>query len=484
VDLSDAQHDVPHGEVELLATPASLAPQAISQEEASVCMDDDTKYCLARAILEVSGQRLHIAVFDEPDAPSAAFSVNNLLIIACTCAQDTKMYFSLRLDDESLKHPLQPEEYHLLEPDARTLLLQRILGSLELCKSLKSDGSREQRLVVQPALISEVPMLVPDRSGVLQPSTEVDQGPLTNQDASDMAKLAIMHAADMHTKDIQALPPVQNLPTSEPHCSVSESESAELLVGSSIAASGEILESCPDRDFVLLASKEKRFGSTSVDISLRACAARSFYMGCLQRSSCGNKPDGLTLKVQIPSTGEPTRVYFEHRVLEGEPVVVSMAQQSFPHQIEVVISDPRSHEELCVAARDDAIMPLTERSIRQRMGEALEQLLVLGTLGQAGSFDFCQKSPVGRELWPTEFTERALQQIVPVVSFDFLSAAEDMPEDLKCAHEIIFSCSRYILNPSVASLAQKSGHSPFTRCTSCQVNPRQEDFQARIRFAY
>merc|ERR1719262_62014 len=163
-------------------------------------------------------------------------------------------------------------------------------------------------------------------------------------------------------------------------------------------------------------------------------------------------PCGDTFEVQIPSMGDPTRVYLEHRMLDGVPVLVAMAQQPFPHEVQVIVMDTQTQQELPFAARDSSILPLMERSLKERFSEAMEQFVRYGSLGEAGSGASHYKEQfVGRELLPANFTDRALQDIIPVVRVHFEQLAHEIPRDQVSKRDLLYGCSRYVVSPEILS---------------------------------
>lgn len=63
---------------------------------------------------EVGPWPMQIDIYDEPDAPEAAFHINNILIVARDLMRS--IYFSVRFHDKDMQPNLLPEEKSLLDP--------------------------------------------------------------------------------------------------------------------------------------------------------------------------------------------------------------------------------------------------------------------------------------------------------------------------------------------------------------------------------
>jgi len=209
-------------------------------------------------------------------------------------------------------------------------------------------------------------------------------------------------------------------------------------------------------DVVLLGQREEEFGETTVQISLYNDAhAHAHVFELLQRGEGDDA--GAAFEARIPTDGEPARVYIEHRIFAGEPVLVCVTQQAFPHEVAATVYDPKSHQELHIEARDDAILPLVARSIRDRFGDAATQLMRFGSLGPQGSSDLYRKVDVGREIFPPDFVERALQNHVPVLNVNFSRLAHEVPSELVLSRELLFSCTRYVVDASKRNAFLETG---------------------------
>merc|ERR1719262_917537 len=167
-------------------------------------------------------------------------------------------------------------------------------------------------------------------------------------------------------------------------------------------------------------------------------------------------PSNEKFEVQIPSAGDPTRVYLEHRMLDGVPVLVAMSQQPFPHEVQVIVMDTQSQQEMPFAARDSSILPLMERSLKERFSEAMEQFIRYGSLGDAGSgASHYKESTLGREFLPAIFQDRALQDVIPVVRVHFEQLAHEIPRDQVSKRDLLYGCSRYVVSSEILA-KQKS----------------------------
>jgi len=219
--------------------------------------------------------------------------------------------------------------------------------------------------------------------------------------------------------------------------------------------SGESDQIAGTDDQMLLVRERTQLGDVDVELTLRKSIDDHAQIFALRRF--GDAPTGQEsspgLEVQIPASGEPTRAYLEYRMFNGEPLIVAMAQQGFPHEVKVIAYNLKSHEELSISARDDAISPLIERSARERLSDSLEQLVKFGSLGASGIPKLCRCVASGREMFPSDFVVRSLQRHVPVVSVKFAQLAYEVPTELVTSRELLFSCSRYVVGPCVAEAA-------------------------------
>jgi len=195
----------------------------------------------------------------------------------------------------------------------------------------------------------------------------------------------------------------------------------------------------------LLASSLETFGDVDVELTLRADHGGSAHVFSLK--TVGGAAHGFD--VQIPAGGDPTRTYLEYRVFDGMQLIVSMRQQAFPHEVQAIVFDIKSHEQLTLVARDDEILPLIERSARERLCDQIEQLVKFGSLGVAGSPELYRPAASGREIFPSDFVTRALQRQIPVVNVNIGQLTHEVPSELVTSRDLLYSCSRYVISPDL-----------------------------------
>lgn len=438
-----------------------LAPQVLTQEQAVQCCADGSRFCMLRAERKLAGRPFDVRIIDEPDAPNAPFQIHNFLVIA----QDTArgLYFSLRLNDKVLQHPLLPEEQHLVEPEHRTALLERVICSLDVCRSYSgsSAGGAEggsgggERLVMQPFRTGEVAPLVPDGKGTLRPRL-LGPEPLGSTSAGSQGALLAIESGTSNSREGDA----QLASTTTPAAAAPPPpEDARQRSSAAVHIGGCLLEGPPP---VLEAGqsaveRRARLGGADLELSLRTDADAHTLTLC--RVDDDATVGRQVLEVQIPAHGEPTRIYLEHRTLGNASVVVAMAQQAFPHEVQAIVFDAASHEEADLVLSDGAIVPFVERSARERLCDAVEQILKFGALGPTSLGD-CRPVASGREMFPSDLTSRALQCHVPVVQVNFSQLAHEVPSELVGCRELVFSCSRYVLNSGLLATAAAPGKAP------------------------
>lgn len=430
-----------------------LAAQALSQEDAVRYMADPRRFCLLRAPRTLGGLPFDIRIYDEPDAPDAAFLINNLLVIASDTTRG--IFFTHRLNDKSMQHPLLPEEQHLVEPENRTALLKRIVESIDLCTSVGQHGSVGDRLVMQSFRIDTLPPLVPDKDGTLvpsMPSGPTDVGlPSVKEEVptktADQGETIAGEPAAASAASIERLDAAETTPLVE----TPAGSLAVLYIGGCALAEKDSSSSETAVATTVLATSRETLGDAEVELTLRTDPGVSVHVFSFRMvGEMGVGPE-KGFEVQIPAGGDPTRAYLEYRVFEGTQLIVSIRQQAFPHEVQATVFDIKSHEQLTIVARDDAILPLIERSARERLSDLVEQLVKFGSLGTTGCPELYRPVASGREIFPSDFITRALQRHVPVVSINFGQLAHEVPSEMVTSRDLLYSCSRYVISPDLVS---------------------------------
>eukprot|EP00929_Paragymnodinium_shiwhaense_P009571 TRINITY_DN11378_c0_g1_i8.p1 TRINITY_DN11378_c0_g1~~TRINITY_DN11378_c0_g1_i8.p1 ORF type:complete len:2407 (-),score=647.18 TRINITY_DN11378_c0_g1_i8:186-7406(-) len=477
-----------------VATAAGLliAPQVLSQDEAAELVQDaSTNQFLVLRCCRPMGERHYpadVRIYDEPDAPEAAFLVNNLLVVVYTQG----IFFSMRLHDNALQQPLLPEEMHMLDPDNRLALLDRIFGSLDVCQTAGQHGGTYDRLVMQPFLTAEVPKFSPDESGVLvaagkkgfsppptpavsppnkpappeeekgekgrrstqkrttmlldnrlrdvtvEKTEEEGQGGESNEESKTEAKpMQFLEIPDLRTSPLS--PPPGPAPS-------------VVYVGAHVPEGSGTAEMASDwmqPTRKRLANRRQPFGEANVEAALLIDVEAHSHILQLRQYNDHEAFTGEVLEVQVPASDCQSRMYMEHRMFAGEPIIVCISQQPFPHEVRAVIFDPKSHEEIDFKASDQAIVMLIERSVREAFFVSLEQMLKYGSLGHVGSGHFRVVNS-GREIFPFDFTARALRRHVPVVLTKFVQLAHEAEGGAPVVtRDLVFACTRYVVGNSM-----------------------------------
>lgn len=468
VDKGQGDQRIHHQSFTTPSVHALLAPQVLLQDGAAQYINDVNRFCVLRAErpLGEQGNIGELWIFDEPDAPDSACLINNLLIIVCVQG----VYFSTRLHDNVLQHSLVQDEMYLLDPHHRRDLLVKVFNSMDISKTTSPQGLCE-RLVMQPFLTTKAQRFQTDSTGTLRAVTDAEvnlgcskalaltaggggeegsEGMLALSDAAEMQGAAAggagpeaARAAPLALVDVYEAKPglaPRAVQIGGRNIARADAEGSSSIGEASPAFSPPVI---PSR--VQLAQRRAQFADHRVDLTLYKDSQAHVFV--LRQLDSDDALTGCELEVQIPAHAEHLRIYLEHRTFDGDPVIVAMEQQPFPHEVRAVLYDPRSSEEVQIAARDDMIMPFTERSVRERLSDALDKLAKEGALDVAGNPPQFRNVSIGREIFPSVFTSRALQQHVPVVTVNFAQLCHDVPGKEVISRELLFSCSRYVVSP-------------------------------------
>jgi hypothetical protein len=393
-----------------------LARQLLSQADAAKYFTDDyfgNNYLLVKTGRKLDFMSLEIRIFNEPTAPEAMLSVSNLLVIGF-CAE-LEAYYSLRLNDKALMHTLLPEERFMLQPEHQAELLERVIQSLDLCYAKDESGVSGTHIVMQPYRT------------IGQDSEKEKTQALENKAWKPMLALGDAESDARPATPLLAAPATGAPPQA-------------------VEIGGHRVNDFSDerRNAKLLRKGTGQLGKAEVQMTLESSCDGFSHVFSLHH------PSNEKFEVQIPSMGNPTRVYIEHRMLDGVPVLVAMAQQPFPHEVQAIVVDTQTQEELPFAARDSSILPLMERSLKERFSEAMEQFIRYGCLGDAGSgASHYKEQTLGREMLPANFTDRALQNIIPVARVRFEQLAHEIPRDQVAKRDLLYGCSRYVVGPEI-----------------------------------
>lgn len=409
----------------------SASAQLLTQGQAAAYVADENRFCLLQASRRLGSTNVDIIIFEEPEAPEAAFNLNNLLVIGFDAARG--FYYSIRLNDDSLRSALAKESDgsdELLEPLLnRSALLQRLICNLDL---VHLGSSESNRLVLQSHCTGEIGVLALDGTGIFRP----------RKDQPAEALLALGDAAGRHGGNpVDEHYGQQLLPITEE--SALQDCSDEICIGAFLFD----MTSFNVQGAPLLAERVGKLGGVDFRLTLQEdlnirCQTLTLFSAADPPTTCEIEK-GLVM--QLPSAGAQNMWYLEHRCLCGLPVVAALFKQSFPHEVQASILDPKSQEELCLTASDDAIFPFIERSLRDRLSFCVEQLVKFGALPQVAGV---RQSNCGHEIIPVDPRDRALQQSIILVHANISSEADYFFDDEFCPlTEMIFSCVRYVVAP-------------------------------------
>jgi len=324
-----------------------------------------------------------------------------------------------------------------LEPENRSALLERILLSLDL-ETLGTGGGERLVLQSQP-VISSVGLLRSDGAGTLRPvdleaataaGTILALADATNRSQGSAGSTRLpSHALPALPAVAEEDPPQELIYLPEGHVGCFAVESPDVIDGR------------------VLGQKEAKVGNLEIEMVLKADSGGHSHVLIVRCLSS----DEQALAVQIPAEGEPTRAYLEHRKLAQTNVIVSVVHQAVPHEVRAIVFDPITQEEAQLIVASESIMPLVERSTRERLSDASELMAQLGALHQSGEFRLASQ---GREILPSDSKRRALQSHVPIIRTKFSPSEAEITGSAD-TRDLLYSCCRYVLGREAITKARK-----------------------------